>query len=81
MPNILYYVFGINAIFIVVAMLIEQKDIDEAREMLGDTAKDITDDELKDILVEIQYLVECWMEEYERTIFNGKTLNELLGTS
>lgn len=80
MPNFCYYVFGIYAILIVITMLVEEKDIDEAREILGDTAKDITDDELKDILVEIQYLVECWMEEFERTIFNGKTLNELLGT-
>jgi len=60
-------------------MPIEQKDIDEAREILGDTAKDLTDDQIKDILVEIQYLVECWLEEYERKIFDGKTLNELLG--
>ena len=60
-------------------MPIEQQDIDEAREILGDTAKDLTDDQIKDILVEIQYLVECWLEEYERKIFNGKTLNELLG--
>ena len=60
-------------------MPIEQKDIDDAREILGDTAKDITDDQLKDILVEIQYLIESWLEEYERKIFNGRTLNELLG--
>lgn len=61
-------------------MLIEDKDIEEAREILGETGKDLADDELKDILVEIDYLIETWIEEYERTIFNGKTLNELLGT-
>lgn len=60
-------------------MPIEQKDIDEAREILGKTAKDLNDDELKDILVEMRYLIECWVDEYERKIFNGKTLNELLG--
>lgn len=60
-------------------MLIEQKEIDEAREILGETANELSDDELKDILVEMDYLIETWIEEYERKIFNGKTLNELLG--
>ncbi len=77
MPYFSYYVFGINAILI--NMPIEQKDIDEAREILGNNAKNLSDEELKDLLVEMQYLVESWLDEYERKIFNGKTLNELLG--
>lgn len=60
-------------------MPIEQKDIDEAREILGDAAKDLADDQLKDQVVMIQFLIETWMDEFERKIFNGKTLNELLG--
>ena len=60
-------------------MPIEQKDIDEAREILGDAAKDLTDDQLKDQVVMVQFLIESWMDEFERKIFNGKTLNELLG--
>lgn len=60
-------------------MLIEQEDIDEAREILGETVKDLTDDELKDQVVMVSYLIETWVDEFERTIFNGKTLNELLG--
>lgn len=60
-------------------MPIEQKDIDEAREILGEGAKSLDDDQLKDQLVMVQFLLESWMEEFERKIFNGKTLNELLG--
>lgn len=60
-------------------MLIEDNDIEKAREMLGDTAKSLTDEELKDQIVMVQYLLETWMDEFERKIFNGKTLNELLG--
>ncbi len=59
----------------------EDTDIEEAREILGDTAKQLTDEQLKDICVEIQFLVESWLDEYERSVFNGKTLRELLGES
>lgn len=61
-------------------MPIEQKDIDEARDILGDIAKDISDDDIRNIVVEIQFLVESWIDDYERNTFNGKTINELLGT-
>jgi hypothetical protein len=80
MPYLRYYVFGINAILLKKTMPIEQKDIDEARDILGDIAKDISDDDLRNIVVEIQFLVESWIDEYERKTFNGKTINELLGT-
>jgi hypothetical protein len=80
MPYLRYYVFGINAILLRKTMPIEQKDIDEARDILGDIAKDISDDDLRNMLVEIQFLVESWIDEYERKNFNGKTLNELLGS-
>jgi hypothetical protein len=80
MPYLRYYVFGINAILLKKTMPIEQKDIDEARDILGDIAKDISDDDLRNIVVEIQFLVESWIDDYERKTFNGKTINELLGT-
>jgi hypothetical protein len=80
MPYLRYYVFGINAILLKKTMPIEQKDIDEARDILGDIAKDISDDDIRNIVVEIQFLVESWIDDYERNTFNGKTINELLGT-
>ena len=61
-------------------MLIEQKDIDEAREILGDSVKDFSDEDLKDKLVEMLFLIESWLDEYERKVFNGKTINEMLGS-
>jgi hypothetical protein len=59
----------------------EDVDIEEARVILGDTARQLTDEQLKDICVEIQYLVETWLDDYERSIFGDKTLRELLGES
>ncbi len=57
----------------------EDTDIEKAKTILGDIAKQMTDDQLKDTYVEIQYLVESWLDDYERSIFDGKTLRELLG--
>lgn len=56
----------------------QQKDIQEAREILGESAKDLADSQVYDLVNEIQFLVDSWLEEYERKVFDGKTLNELL---
>ncbi|MBI2600009.1 hypothetical protein HYW43_03775 [Candidatus Daviesbacteria bacterium] len=56
----------------------QQKDIQEARDILGESAQDLTDNQVYDLVNEIQFLVDSWLEEYERKVFDGKTLNELL---
>ncbi len=55
-----------------------EKDLQKAKEILGDVVRELSPQQLKDTLVEIQYLVECWLDEFERNIFKGKTLRELL---
>jgi len=57
----------------------DEHDIEEARKVLGIVAKDFTDEEFKNECVKISYLTETWLDEYERSIFGGKTLRELLG--
>lgn len=57
----------------------EEVDIEKAKTILGDIVKQMTDDQLKDTCVEMQYLIETWLDDYERSIFDGKTLRELLG--
>lgn len=57
----------------------EQKEVQEAREILGDSAKDLSDSQVYDLVNEVQYLVDSWLEEYEKKVFDGKTLDELLG--
>ncbi|MHB8442758.1 MAG: hypothetical protein ACYDAS_00095 [Patescibacteria group bacterium] len=56
----------------------EQLVIREAREILGSSSEDLTDEEVYNLVTNVQYLVDSWLEEFERGIFNGKTLNELL---
>ena len=51
----------------------------EAREILGESAKDLSDSQVYDLVNEVQYLVDSWLEEYERRLFDGKTLDEVMG--
>lgn len=57
----------------------DEIDIEKAKLILGDAVKKMNDDQLKDACVEMRYLVETWLDDYERLIFEGKTLRELLG--
>ena len=56
----------------------QQKTVEEAREVLGDSASSITDEQVYDLVNEVQYLVDTWIEEFEREVFDGKTLKEVL---
>lgn len=56
----------------------QEKTIQEAREILGDSADNLTDEQVYDLANEVQFLVDSWLEEYERKVFDGKSLDELL---
>ena len=56
----------------------EDKKIQRAKEILGPLANEFTLDQLKNVVIEIQYLAESWLDDFEREIFKGKTLKELL---
>ena len=55
---------------------ITDKDLEKAKKILGETAKEMTDEQLKDQLVKIQYLTETWLDEFERQTLDGQTLAE-----
>lgn len=56
----------------------DEKRIQKAKEILGDLAYEFTDEQLQDVVAEIQYLTESWLDDFERKIFKGLTLKELL---
>ena len=56
----------------------EDKKIQQVKQTLGDIATTLSNDYLRDIATEVQFLSETWLDEFEREIFNGLTLNELL---
>ncbi len=56
----------------------DEKNLQKAKEILGEEATQFTNAQLKDIVSEVQYLVESWLDDFEREIFEGLTLKELL---
>lgn len=56
----------------------DDKDIQKVKEILGPIADKFTSPELRDIVAETQFLISSWLDDFEREIFNGLTLNELL---
>lgn len=58
--------------------LYENKEIQRTKEVLGEQAKSLSPEQLRDITTEVKFLVESWLDDFERQTFNGLTLKELL---
>lgn len=56
----------------------EEKAIKRAKEVLGGLVNEFSQDQIRDIVAEIQFLVTTWLDEFEKGIFDGLTLKELL---
>ena len=58
----------------------DEKELAKARVILGEKGKQLKPEEIKDLISKVQYLIDSWLDEYEREIFKGVTLNELLSS-
>ena len=56
----------------------EENKIQRARSILGEKANQVTDEEIETALTQFEFLANCWLDEFEREIFDGKTLQETL---
>ena len=56
----------------------EENKVQKARAVLVEIAKDIPDEELAIYITQFQYLLDSWLDIYEKQIFNGITLQQLL---
>lgn len=56
----------------------EDKDIQKAKQILGKIADQLNGDQIRDVVTEVNYLVNTWLDDYEKDIFDGQTLMELL---
>ncbi|MBI3485655.1 hypothetical protein HY025_01780 [Candidatus Daviesbacteria bacterium] len=56
----------------------EEKNLQRTKEILGELANDFSSEQLKDAITEVQYLAESWLDDFEREVFGGLTLKELL---
>jgi len=52
--------------------------LDEIRELLLKNSIEMSDDEIQTNISELQYLIDFWLNNVEKQIFDGKTLDELL---
>lgn len=48
------------------------------RRIMGDSVTDLSDEELRICVTKFQYLIDCWLDEFERDVFDGLTLKQLL---
>lgn len=56
----------------------EEKSIQLAKKSLGVLSTEFSPEQLKTVITEVQFLTESWLDEFERRIFKGLTLQELL---
>ncbi|MEO8581226.1 MAG: hypothetical protein ABI425_01455 [Patescibacteria group bacterium] len=56
----------------------EQTKINKVRHILGERAKTIEDSQLETLIAQCEYLLDCWLDDYERNLFDGKTLKEIV---
>ena len=67
-----------NAISSIFAPQEEENKIARTKKHLGEKAKLLTDEQIECITTEFQFLIDTWLDEYERDVFEGKTLQEIL---
>jgi len=56
----------------------EETKITRIRSILGETAKTLSDEQIRCIATEFQFLIDTWLDEYEKEVFNGMSLKEIL---
>lgn len=56
----------------------EENKVQKARGILGELVKDVPDEELAIYLTQFQYLLDSWLDQYEKQLFNNLTLQQLL---
>lgn len=48
------------------------------RKALGESAKSLSNERIETITTQFQFLIESWMDEFEKEVFSGLTLKEVL---
>ncbi len=55
----------------------EETKIQKSRRILGEAVTEMTDEQLGIFLTEVQYLLDTWLDSFERDIFDGLTLKQV----
>jgi hypothetical protein len=57
----------------------EETRVQKARRAMGGSVASLPDEDIEVYLTEFQYLIDKWLDDYERTVFDGQTLRQILG--
>ena len=56
----------------------EETKMQKARGLLGKTGEKLSNDQLEVVVAQFEYLIGCWLDSYERELFDGKTLKDII---
>lgn len=56
-------------------------NIARIRRILGATAITLSDEQIETIISEFQFLIGTWMDEFEKDLFKGMTLQEVINNT
>lgn len=56
----------------------DETNIIRTRRILSKTAESLSDEQIECMVTEFQFLINSWLDEFERDTFSGKTLKEVL---
>lgn len=68
-----------NALTAIFPENIQESKLLGTKRKLGEKAKTLTDEQIECLITDFQYLVDTWLDEFEKDVFEGQTLQELLG--
>lgn len=57
----------------------EENKVLRTRKLLGETAASLSNEQIETMITEFQYLIDVWLDDFEREILDGMTLKEVLG--
>ncbi len=56
----------------------EENKVTKTRKVLGETANTLSNEQIETVITQFQYLMDTWLDEYEREVFSGMTLKEVI---
>ena len=67
-----------NALSSIFPTQTEETKVSKTRRILGETARALSDEQIETIVTQFQFLVDSWLDEFEKDDFNGLTLKEVV---
>ncbi len=56
----------------------EETRLVRTRRIMGAAVAEVSDEDLEVYITELQYLIDAWLDDFERQVYDGLTLKQLL---